>query len=265
MALVGSAFLAGSAAGAEVPLSFVSGDGVRLAGTLTVPKSPGPHPAALLVGGFGPHDRDGRLQGDSYARWSEALTARGVAVLRYDKRGIADSEGGNLAWLDRTLLEADAAAAVRVLAARPEVDRSRVAIVGHSQGGDIALIAGTAVPSVRRVVTMAAPARPLSAYARTSLTALRALAGNRAAAAIASANPVRDAARLRAPLLIVHGTADNTVPVTDANLLRNARRSAGRPTLRAIVPGLGHQLLTPDERPPAGLVARIARFVRSGT
>lgn len=262
--LLATSALATSAGAQDVPLRIRASDGVHLAATLSVPPRPGPHPAVLLIAGFGPHDREGRLQDDSYAKWSEALVRRGIAVLRYDKRGIADSEGDALAWLDPTVLEADALVAARALAARAEVDQTRIAIIGHSQGGDIALIAGAAAPSVDRVVTLAAPARPLSAYARGGIEIVRRLAGPRAAAAIARANPQRDARALRAPLLIVHGDADRTVPVGDSLLLSTARRSTGRPTRRAIVPGLGHQLLNEGAQVPPGLATRIARFVRTG-
>jgi hypothetical protein len=253
-----------AAAVREVPVPIPSAGGVTLAGALTVPDGPGPHPAVVLVSGLGPNDRDGvvipgvadRVYGD----WARALTRRGVAVLRYDKRGIGRSPGPPLAWLDLRLLRADAAAAVRALARRPEAARGRIGVVGHSQGGDIALWAGRAA-GARRVVTLAAPGRPLGSLRAGADPLLAALVGRAAARATLAADPRRDAARLPAPLLVVQGTADRVVPPADAGRLARARRAAGRPVRVLVVPRADHFLAVAGRVPPA-VWARVARFAR---
>ncbi len=70
---------------------------VQLAGTLTLPKGPGPFPAAILIAGSGPHDRDENLASHKpFLVLADFLTRKGIAVLRYDKRGIGASTGSSI-------------------------------------------------------------------------------------------------------------------------------------------------------------------------
>ncbi|MBJ7454921.1 MAG: alpha/beta hydrolase, partial [Thermoleophilia bacterium] len=91
-ALVSALVLASpSAAPAERPVAIAAPGGQVLSGTLSVPAGPGPFPAAVFVGGFGPTNRDGAFGdggGRAYRGIAQGLARRGVAVLRYDKRGI---------------------------------------------------------------------------------------------------------------------------------------------------------------------------------
>jgi pimeloyl-ACP methyl ester carboxylesterase len=115
-------------------------NGVILAGTLTRPKVSNPVGAVVLVHGSGPVDRDETYNGHkSFFVLADALTRAGYAVLRYDKRGVGQSTGDGRAatTLD---LKADAYAAIRYLQGRSEIDGSRIAVVGHSEGGTIAAL-----------------------------------------------------------------------------------------------------------------------------
>lgn len=267
-ALVSALLLLGpaGAAPAERPVAIPAPGGVTLAGTLTVPAGPGPHPAVAFVGGFGPTNRDGEFgdRGDgAYRDIALRLARRGVLVLRYDKRGIGASGGPALSWLDARPLARDAAAAVRTLVSLPGINTRRVALVGHSQGGDLALEAARGAP-VTRVVTLSAPGRPLGGLPRVSGTAgrlLDRLVGTNVARATLARDPRRDAARAPQPALLVHGTRDRTVPVTDMALLAGARRAAGLPTRTLRVAGVGH-FLEVDGRVPAGMLDAVAAFVR---
>ncbi|MFI5097731.1 MAG: alpha/beta hydrolase family protein [Candidatus Acidiferrales bacterium] len=132
--------------------------GVSLAGTLTLPKGPGPFPAALLLVGSGPHDRDEALANHRpFLVLADHLTKKGIAVLRYDKRGIGKSTGSS----DRATtldLAADAQAALAYLKSRKEIDPARIALIGHSEGAMIAPLVAAQSKDVAWVVLLAAPA-----------------------------------------------------------------------------------------------------------
>ncbi len=146
-------------------VSFGSGD-ITLAGTLTLPRGSGPWPAAVLITGSGAQDRDentpgpGGLKLGIFRSIADTLTRRGVAVLRYDDRGVGGS-GGSLASAGLSDLVADVEAAVRYLRDRSEVDPARVALVGHSEGGIIAPIVAAEDTGLAAIVVMAGTATPL--------------------------------------------------------------------------------------------------------
>lgn len=142
-------------------LSFASkAEGVMLAGTLTVPPGPGPHPAVILITGSGPQDRDETIMGHKpFLVLADHLTRHGIAVLRYDDRGFGKSTG-DFASSTSVDFSDDAEGALDFLRARKEIDAKRIGFAGHSEGGIIApmvaarrddvaflvLLAGTAVP-----------------------------------------------------------------------------------------------------------------------
>jgi hypothetical protein len=139
----------------QYEVRFASG-GAVLGGTLTVPPGGGRHAAVAFVSGSGRTER-------AYLPDLQALLVdAGVAVLAYDKRGIAQSAGrypgesptsGTIDQLAR-----DAQAAVRWLAAQPDVDSARVGLAGHSQAGWIMPLAASREAATRFVVAFAGPA-----------------------------------------------------------------------------------------------------------
>ena len=134
-----------------------AGAGIVLAGTLTLPAGDGPFPAVVLLTGSGAQDRDETIfDHRPFAVWADALTRRGVAVLRYDDRGVGGSGGGSM---DETTEDfaTDAAAAVAWLRGRPDIDPARIGLMGHSEGGTAALIATSAGAPVAFVVMIAGP------------------------------------------------------------------------------------------------------------
>lgn len=132
--------------------------GVTLAGTLTLPKGVGPFPAALLIAGSGPNDRDETLASHRpFLVLADHLTRDGIAVLRYDKRGIGKSTGSTdkATTLD---LAADAQSGLAYLKTRKEIDPAKIALIGHSEGAIIAPLLASRTKDVAWVVLLAAPA-----------------------------------------------------------------------------------------------------------
>jgi uncharacterized protein len=131
-----------------------SGAGVRLSATITVPGPASASTGLVLIGGSGPSDRhnDG-----FFDLLRDHLASAGVAVLAYDKRGAGRSTGD---WATATVddLAADAAAAVAALQARPRVTPGTVGVLGHSEGGWVALRLCARLATLRHLIINSCPA-----------------------------------------------------------------------------------------------------------
>ena len=138
-------------------VTFKNGD-LTFAGTLTTPVWGKKHKAVVLVSGSGAQNRDEELMGHKpFAVIADYLTRHGVAVLRYDDRGVGGSSKGSN---DDTTLDfaTDAMAAVEYLKSRNDIDTTHIGIIGHSEGGLIALINAATYPDdVNFIVTLAGP------------------------------------------------------------------------------------------------------------
>jgi uncharacterized protein len=132
--------------------------GVSLSGTLTIPKGPGPFAAAILIAGSGPEDRDSTIANHKpFLVLSDYLTRKGIAVLRYDKRGVGQSTGS--ADMATTMdLAGDAQCAIAFLKTRKDIDPARIGLIGHSEGAIIAPTIAASSPDLPWVVLLAAPA-----------------------------------------------------------------------------------------------------------
>ena len=134
--------------------------GIKLAGTLTTPAGKGPFPAVVLLTGSGPEDRDETLFSHKpFAVLADYLTRRGVAVLRFDDRGVGQS-GGTLAGTTSADYAADARAALAWLRTQPGINPRRVGLVGHSEGGTAAILAAGQPLGPAMLVLLAAPGLP---------------------------------------------------------------------------------------------------------
>ena len=147
---------------ADEPFEFAAADGNRLRGALTFPASGRPAPAALLLNGSGPLDRDSNMPGqqlDVANALAAALADHGVASLRFDKRGVGESEGDYLTmgFEEET---ADARAGLEAVRAQPGVDAERVVVIGHSVGATIAMRLASADRRLAGIVLLAGPSRP---------------------------------------------------------------------------------------------------------
>jgi uncharacterized protein len=144
--------------------------GIKLAGTLTLPRSKGPFPAVLLITGSGPQDRDETILGHKpFLVLADHLTRRGIAVLRVDDRGMGGSTGSTPNSTTADFAE-DVLAGIAFLKGRKEVNPAQIGLIGHSEGGVIAplvasrskdvafivLLAGTGVPGHEVLCTQSA-------------------------------------------------------------------------------------------------------------
>ncbi len=175
----GEAGQPGKKAGIESKVAFPSGN-LTLAGTLTVPAGGrGPFPAALLIHGSGPVDRDENAPGlktDIFRQLAEALAASGIASFRFDKRGVGESDG-NAASASRADLLDDVRAALDALRAQPEVDGGRIVLIGHSEGAYLAPIVAAEDPAIAGLVLLAGAARSLAEITRWQVETLLRLQG----------------------------------------------------------------------------------------
>ena len=119
---------------------------LTLAGTLTVPRGNGPHPGVVLITGSGAQDRDESILGHRpFLVLADHLTRQGIAVLRYDDRGVGKSTG-TFATATHEDFVTDALAALAWLKTRQEIDPKRLGLVGHSEGGIVAPLAAVKQP-----------------------------------------------------------------------------------------------------------------------
>lgn len=135
------------------------GGQVELAGTLTLPAGKQKFPAAILISGSGPQNRDEELMTHKpFLVLADHLNRNGIAVLRYDDRGFAQSTGnhGNATTVD---FANDVRAAIAYLNTRKEIDPAQIGLIGHSEGGLIAPMVA-ADTDLAFIVLLAAPGVP---------------------------------------------------------------------------------------------------------
>ncbi|MGI4878552.1 MAG: alpha/beta hydrolase [Janthinobacterium lividum] len=281
-----------SSAFAATPREVTIVDGaVTLHGTMLLPDGEAKVPGVVIVAGSGATDRDGNsrlgnqtLHNDSLKLLAEQLAARGIASLRFDKRGIAASHVVDLdeASLRFATYVTDAVKWTALLAADPRV--GRVVLIGHSEGALVATMAAETVP-VAGVVALAGAGEPASAVLRRQFHsgALPAPLIAPAEATLDSLiagklvaepppellalfrpsvqpylmswlplDPAKELAKLKVPVLIVQGSTDLQIGEGDARALAAANPAAKL----VIIPGMNHVLKTaPDDR-----VANIATY-----
>ena len=254
----------------------VSGN-TTLVGTLTMPVGArGPVPAVVLLHGSSPSDRNNSRRPLPGLFWqlADTLGRRGIAVLRYDQRGVGASNGSSDSATVHVRAD-DARAALACLLTRPGIDSSRLGLIGLSEGALAAPLAAVASGSdsaavaVKAVVLLSSPARTgreLSAHqTRTSVERFARLTGGARDSALVVAraeddsllksgrghdaellryDPLPVARRLRMPVLIVHGATDLQVPAEDALRLGRILQEAGnRDVTVRVLPDVDHVLL----------------------
>lgn len=194
-------------------------DQIKLAGTLTIPKGAGPFPAAILIAGSGPNNRNEEVAGHAIF-WvlADYLSRHGIAVLRMDKRGIGQS-GGDARTATTEDYVNDVKADLAYLRRQREVKVNQIGLIGHSEGGLIAPMVASEEP-VAFVVLMAGPGESGEDVIVDQVRAIAAAAG-RSAAQVQQAGVVErkildvvqsapDAAAV--PAAIAAAVADEKIP-----------------------------------------------------
>ncbi|HST06773.1 MAG TPA: alpha/beta fold hydrolase, partial [Gemmatimonadaceae bacterium] len=228
--------------------------GTRLGGTLTLPNSKSPVPAVVTITGSGQQDRDEYIPVAGgyrpFRQIADTLGRRGIAVLRLDDRGIGASNG-NPATSTSADFADDIRAAVAYLRTRRDIDPSRIALVGHSEGAMIAPMVAANDRRLRGIVLLAGPSdngREIIRYQQryaiehdTALTAAKRDSIYRLAQiqldSMAARNPWihfflaydpdTTAKKVSVPVLILQGANDQQVPAEQAEKLAAAIRAGG--------------------------------------
>lgn len=264
-------------------VTFVSHDGTKLSGTLTVPEHMAvAMPAVVLVHGSGPANRNEQVGPNPiFLELSNALSNHGFVVLRYDKRGVGKS-GGDVRTTTRDDLLNDARAAIAFVQRSADVDPHRVFVLGHSEGGELAPSLAADGAPVRGIALMAPPAIPLDQIIMQQAT--RGMTGAVKAKAAAEERKALDEIRtgqldpggggpwLRSsfgidpaqvikkvpcPILILQGGKDFQVLATDLPRLVNAAKSANRDITVRVFPNDDHLFITV----PDGMTAVPAEYL----
>lgn len=263
----------------------IPGSGFLLAGTLSRPAqtTEAKLPAVVLVGGSGPSDRDGLVYGiPVLGQLAGALADAGSMVVRYDKRGIGQS-GGRAESASLNDYAEDVRAAIKMLENRKDVDLKRIAVVGHSEGGLVALIAASKEKKIAAVGLIATPgitgadivlAQQQRLLNRMSISAdekqakvdaqkkiheavisgkglellppdVRRSVDNAEFQSLLVSDPTKLVAAVRQPLLIVQGELDTQVEPMNADRLETiARARKNAPPPDVVkVPGVNHLLV----------------------
>jgi pimeloyl-ACP methyl ester carboxylesterase len=273
-------------------VTFANGD-VKLAGTLTIPKSgKAPYPAAVIITGSGGQDRDGAVGlFNLYKLIAERLSSAGIAVLRADDRGVGKSTMPNPSRPSsyRDLIK-DSHAAFEYLTQRAEIDKTRIALVGHSEGAETALTIAAEDARVAAIILLAGASRPVDRVAVEQSIYQTALQGtidpgdlsklpDAAKAVIDRFDSVRNqkppasgddanawfrehlasdpaalAKRVKCPVLLLNGERDVLVLAYNAIELAQALTSSGNKQVRLrILPNLTHLFTAaaPEKNAPA--------------
>jgi uncharacterized protein len=228
---------------------YFKNKGQLVCGTLHVPAGKRRCGAVLCCHGFTVDRNESHFL---FARLARRLEEAGIASLRIDFRGSGESEGR---FEDMTPLEevSDARAAIARLRADKRIDRNRIGIVGMSLGGMVAALTAGREPKLSSVVIWGAVARPvkvirslaprgaMKAMTRDGRVDMWGLYVGKAFWEVSSKlDPPAELAKSKAPVLIIHGTADTTVPYVNSTDYLRAARSRGIRADRLSISGADH-------------------------
>ena len=243
-------------------ISYPAADGTSVPAYLTLPPGkPAKSLPAIVLPHGGPSSRD-----EWGFEWlPQFLAARGYAVIQPNYRG---SAGFGDAWLAQNGFKSwrtsigDISAAARYLVTQGIADPSRVAIVGWSYGGYAALQSAATEPTLYKAAVAIAPVTDLGLLKAeskdfTNHGLVERFVGN--GPHIVEGSPLKQASKIRVPVLLFHGTLDTNVAVEQSDKMAAALRGAPTPAEYVRFEGLDHQLEDSDSR--SEMLLRIGQFL----
>jgi hypothetical protein len=129
--------------------------GIKLAGTLTIPQGDGPFPVVILITGSGSQNRNEELMGHK-PFWviADHLSRNGIAVLRFDDRGVGQSQNSSSPSTSADFAT-DVESAFNYLKTNPKIDPKEIGLAGHSEGGLIAPMVAAANDGIAFIISLA--------------------------------------------------------------------------------------------------------------
>ena len=230
--------------------------GHLLVGTLTIPKQINqPVPGVILITGSSPQNRDhspaNYPEYRIFRQIADALSQRGIAVLRMDDRGCGCSGGGPFKSSTTVERADDIRAGITFLKDRVEINSDRIGLIGHSEGAIIAPMIAVTDSSIIAVVLMAGTATKGDVIADfQDGTGWRGYVeyGSEWHKFFIEYDPLPTAEMLRCSVLILHGDQDKNVPVEHANIIAEAISSGGNQDVTVeIFPGYNHAFINLEE------------------
>lgn len=246
----------------EVRIKSPCGD--TLAGSLTYPKQTvGKIPAVVLITGSSPHDGDNsspeapRGAYRPFRQIADRLSSNGIAVLRMDDRGVGESVGGDIRDMTTDERAKDIEEGIGYLRGRPEIDGSRIGLIGLSEGVSISHMIAAHDALIKVLVFLSgigSPGKEILNYqiqqgvlTQDELTGF--LRDDKNTRFLYDYDPLGTVGQIKQPVLIIHGNKDRYVPYGDAHKLEETLKQNGnsKVTVR-VLEGYDHTLLKVDQK-----------------
>ena len=226
-----------------------------LVGTLTIPKDFNqPLPGVVLITGSSPQNRDhspaDHPEYRLFRQIADALSRRGIVVLRMDDRGCGCSGGGPLKSATTAQRADDIRSGISYLKGRKEINGNRIGLIGLSEGGIIAPMVSVTDSSIIAIVLMAGSATKGDVILdfQVGSSSWRQWEQGEWLEFFIEYDPLPTAERVRCPVLILHGDQDEHVPVEHAKLLAEAIRRGGNQDVTVeIFEGYNHGFINIEE------------------
>lgn len=233
----------------ETPVVFEC-KGQQIVGMLHLPEGRGRFPAALLLHGFtGTKVEAHRM----FVKLSRALAGHGIASLRFDYRGSGDSAGD---FEDMTIRSEmlDSLEAIKFLARHKRINSRRLALIGLSMGAAVAahvvareknrfksLVLWAPVAEGAGILDDLSTPEAVASLAETGITDHEGhLVGVPFIRQFAEMKPLREVVKSKCPVLLIHGSKDDTVPASHSDMYERALTSPKRIVKKIIIHGADH-------------------------